>query len=43
MHHCLPILDNEGIAYNNFYKVVNATPWVKVVDVDGKKYLELCD
>lgn len=38
---CKYIFDKEGIAYNNFYKVVNSLFWLKITEVDGQRYLEL--
>lgn len=41
LHQCRYILEQQGIAYNNFYKIVNSLPWVKSTTIDGKTYLEL--
>ena len=35
------ILDNEGIAYNNFYKVLKTFSWLQTTTVEGETYLEL--
>lgn len=43
MKRCRHILEDEGIAYNNFYKIVRTLPWLKSTCIDGKAYLELND
>lgn len=43
MKRCRHILEEEGIIYNNFYKIVKTTPWLKSTSIDGKVYLELND
>lgn len=43
MKRCKYILEQEGIAYNNFYKIVDTSPWLKTTNIDGKTYLELND
>lgn len=43
MKRCRYILEQEGIAYNNFYKIVGTSPWLKTTNIDGKIYLELND
>lgn len=41
LNRCRYILEQEGIAYNNFYKIANTLPWLKSTSIDGKTYLEL--
>lgn len=42
MHQCLYIFEREGIAQNNFYKLVKNTPWLSTHKADdGKVYLHI--
>lgn len=41
LNQCLYILEQEGISYNNFYKIASTLPWLKSMSIDGKTYLEL--
>ncbi len=42
MHQCLHIFEREGIAQNNFYKLVKTTPWLSSQKAeDGKIYLHI--
>lgn len=41
MNRCKYILEEEGIAYNNFYKIAKTLPWLKSTDIEGNTYLEL--
>lgn len=39
MHQCLPIFERYEIAYNNFYKIMNNSPLIRKIEIEGKKYL----
>lgn len=41
LNRCRFILEEEGMAYNNFYKIVRTFPWLKSMTIDGKTFLEL--
>ena len=43
LNQCRYIFEDEGISYNNFYKIVSTLPWLKSTSIDGKTYLELND
>lgn len=41
LNRCRYILEQEGISYNNFYKIASTLPWLRSISIDGKTYLEL--